>query len=50
MALTRQTIERAAGAHIRQLQQQRPVGEQEKRQIRHMHERIANKVDHKSGQ
>jgi hypothetical protein len=44
VALNRTHVDKAACAHIRQLQQLRRVGEKEKRQIRQLHERIAHKV------
>jgi len=45
MPLDRNTVDKAAGAHIRQIQQVRRVSEDEKREIRKLHERIARKVE-----
>jgi hypothetical protein len=44
LALNRTYVDKAADDHIRQLQKLRRVGDQEKRQIRKLHERIASKV------
>ena len=48
MPLDRNTVDRAAGAHIRQLRQLRNVSEAEKRTIRKMHEQAAQKVNGKN--
>jgi len=43
--LDRRTVERHAGRHIHELQQARHVGDAEKRRIREMHERLAQKAE-----
>jgi len=48
MTLDRERVDRIAGAHIRTLQRLRRVTDDQKRQIRAMHERIATKVDRKN--
>ncbi len=50
MALTRSTVDRTAADHIRQLARYGHVTDRRKREIRKLHERVAQKVERKMRQ